>query len=46
MSILIVHTPGLLVYAPALVVSGVITGVFTGLAATYTVKVLKHMTFD
>jgi heptaprenyl diphosphate synthase len=46
MSILIVHTPGLLVYAPALVVSGVITGVFTGLAATYTVKVLKHIPFD
>lgn len=40
---LIVKTPGIMVYAPILAVSGIITGVFTGLAAMYLVRALKKM---
>lgn len=43
---LIVKTPGIMVYAPILAVSGIITGVFTGLAAMYLVRALKKMKFD
>lgn len=38
---LIVRTPGIFAYAPILAVSGVITGVFTGLAARQLVRALK-----
>lgn len=39
---LIVKTPGILVYAPILAISGVITGVFTGIAAKYLLRALKR----
>lgn len=38
---LVVKTPGVLAYAPVLAVSGIVTGVFTGLAATALVGALK-----
>lgn len=37
---LIVKTPGLMAYAPVLALSGVATGVFTGLAAMYLLRAL------
>ena len=40
---LVVKTPGVFAYAPILAVSGVITGVFTGLAAQYLLKALKKV---
>ena len=40
---LIVKTPGILVYAPVLAASGVITGVFTGFAAMYLVRAVKKL---
>lgn len=42
---LVVKTPGVFAYAPVLAASGVITGVFTGLAAQYLLKALKKMKF-
>ena len=39
----IVKTPGIMVYAPILAASGVITGVFTGLAAMYLVRAVKKL---
>ncbi len=39
---LIVKTPGVLAYAPVLAASGVITGVFTGLAAQYVLRALRN----
>lgn len=38
---LIVKTPQIWVYAPLLAVSGIITGVFTGITAKYLVKALR-----
>lgn len=43
--VLIVKTPGVLVYAPVLAASGVITGCFTGFAAMYLVRTLKKLRF-
>lgn len=40
---LVVKTPGIFAYAPILAVSGVITGVFTGLAAMYLIRALQNM---
>ena len=40
---LVVKTPGVLAYAPILAASGVITGVFTGLAAMYLIRALRNM---
>ena len=40
---LVVKTPGVFAYAPILVVSGVLTGVFTGLAAMYLIRALRNM---
>ena len=40
---LVVKTPGVFAYAPILAVSGVITGVFTGLAAMYLIRALRKM---
>lgn len=40
---LVVKTPGVFAYAPILAVSGVITGVFTGLAAMYLIRALRNM---
>ena len=39
--VLVVKTPGVFAYAPILAASGVVTGVFTGLAAQYLLKALK-----
>lgn len=41
--VLVVKTPGVFLYAPALIISGVITGLFTGLAAMYLIKALRKM---
>jgi len=38
--VLIVKTPGIWGYLPVLVISGVVTGIFTGFAAMYLVKAL------
>lgn len=44
---LILKTPGILVtYAPVLAISGIITGVFTGLAAMYLIRALRKMKID
>ena len=40
---LVVKTPGIFAYAPILAVSGVLTGVFTGLAAMYLIRALQNM---
>ena len=40
---LVVKTPGVFVYAPALIVSGVITGIFTGFAAMYLVRAVRKL---
>ena len=42
---LVVKTPGILVYAPILAASGVITGVFTGLAAMFLIRALRRARF-
>ena len=42
-SIWVLKTPGLWVYAPILAVSGLITGVFTGLAAMYLIRALRKL---
>ena len=39
---LVVKTPGVMVYAPILAASGVITGVFTGLAAMFLIRALRN----
>ena len=41
--VLVVKTPGVFAYAPVLAASGVITGVFTGLAAQYLLRALKKV---
>ena len=43
--VLVVKTPGVFAYAPILAASGVVTGVFTGLAAQYLLKALKKVKF-
>ena len=43
MCVLVAKTPGIFAYAPILAVSGVITGVFTGLAAMYHIRALRNM---
>ena len=43
--VLVVRTPGVFAYAPVLAASGVITGVFTGLAAQALLKALKKTKF-
>ena len=40
--ILVVKTPGVLVYAPVLAISGIVTGVFTGLVAMYLLHALRN----
>ena len=39
----ILKTPSIFVYAPVLAISGVITGVFTGLAAMYLVRAVRKL---
>ena len=41
--VLVVKTPVVFIYAPALIVSGVITGVFTGFGAMYLVRALRKL---
>lgn len=41
--VLVVKTSGVFIYAPALIVSGVITGVFTGFGAMYLVRALRKL---
>ncbi len=41
--VLVVKTPGVFAYAPILAASGIVTGVFTGLAAQYLLKALKKL---
>ena len=41
--VLVVKTPGVFIYAPALIVYGVITGVFTGFGAMYLVRALRKL---
>lgn len=41
--VLVVKTQGVFLYAPALIISGVITGVFTGLAAMYLVRAVRKL---
>jgi heptaprenyl diphosphate synthase len=44
---IILKTPGILVtYAPVLAISGVSTGIFTGLAAMYLIRALRKMKID
>ena len=43
--VLVVKTPGVFAYAPVLAASGVITGIFTGLAAQALLKALKKTKF-
>ena len=43
--VLVVRTPGVFAYAPVLAASGVITGIFTGLAAQALLKALKKTKF-
>ena len=42
--ILVVQTPSLVVYAPALLAAGILTGAFTGFAAMYLVKSMRKLT--
>ncbi len=42
-AILIAQTPGLIVYLPVLLLSGIIAGAFTGLCAQFTIKRLKKV---
>ena len=42
-AILVTDTPGLIVYFPVLLVSGIVTGVFTGLVAQYLVLHLQKL---
>lgn len=44
--VLILQTPGLIAYAPVLVLSGLVTGVFTGLCAMFLLNTLQKMRFD
>lgn len=43
MAILITSTPGIAVYLPILLVSGILTGLFTGLCAQFLYGKLKHL---
>lgn len=42
-AILITSTPGIAVYLPVLLVSGILTGLFTGLCAQFLYGKLKHL---
>lgn len=42
-AILVAGTPGLIVYFPVLLISGIVTGVFTGVAAQYLVLHLQKL---
>ena len=45
-AVAVTKTPSLLWYGPALLASGIVTGAFTGLAAVYLVKAVKHYIRD
>lgn len=42
-AILVTSTPGMIVYLPVLLVSGIVTGLFTGLCAQFLYGKLKHL---
>ena len=42
-SVFVTGTPSILVYAPALVASGIVTGAFTGLGAMYLIRALNKL---
>ena len=42
-AILVTSTPGIIVYLPVLLVSGIVTGLFTGLCAQFLYGKLKHL---
>ena len=42
-AIAVTHTPGLAVYLPVLMVSGIIAGLFTGFAAQFTIHRMKKI---
>ena len=42
-AIVVTSTPSIIVYLPVLIVSGVVTGLFTGLAAQYAVRRLEKV---
>ena len=42
-SVWVTGTPSILVYAPALVTSGIVTGAFTGLGAMYLIRALNKL---
>ena len=41
--VLVVKTPGVLVYLPVLIASGILTGAFTGVAAMYLVRAIRKI---
>ena len=44
-AILLTHTPGLLAYLPALMISGILAGLFTGLCAQYLVNRMGRLRY-
>ncbi|MGI5935438.1 MAG: Gx transporter family protein [Oscillospiraceae bacterium] len=42
-AVFVTGTPGILIYAPALLASSIITGVFTGLASMYLIRSFKKI---
>lgn len=42
-AVAVTGTPGILVYAPVLIAAGIVTGAFTGLAAMYLTRALRHV---
>ena len=41
--VIVVKTPGILVYLPVLIASGIVTGAFTGLAAMYLIRAIRKI---
>ena len=41
--LLVVKTPGIMVYLPVLVASGIVTGAFTGFAAMYLIRAIRKI---
>ena len=41
--VVVVKTPGILVYLPVLIASGIVTGAFTGLAAMYLIRTIRKI---
>ena len=41
--VIVVKTPGIFVYLPVLIASGIVTGAFTGLAAMYLIRAIRKI---